>query len=237
MTKYYQYCPVAKASELLCERWTMLVLRELVMGSTRFNEIRRGLPKASPTIISKRIKKLEESGVIRRSQKSNQGNWEYTLTEAGKELIPMVELFGRWGRRWVQSSLTKQDLDVGLLMWDMQRRIDTKHLPVKRTVMYVQLTDQKKTDRHWWIVTEAGEVDICLEDPGYDVDLCLTTTLHTLIQIWIGDLSVSRAIKDSLLQSSGSSKLARSMSSWLGKSVFATVKKNEPLPKLASSLM
>ena len=124
MEKYCQFCPVAKAAEILCEKWVILVLRELLMGSTRFSQLRKGLPRISPSILSRRLKTLEEQGVIVRYKRINGRSYEYRLTESGEELRPIILGFGIWGHKWAKNKITKEDLDAGFLLWDMRRRLN-----------------------------------------------------------------------------------------------------------------
>ena len=136
MEKYCQFCPVAKAAEILCEKWIILVLRELIMGSTRFGQLRCGLPKISPSILSRRLKSLEEQGIILRSKKPESSGYEYHLTESGKELRPIVLGFGTWGHKWAKNKINNEDLDAGFLLWDMRRRLNIEYFQNKRTVIF-----------------------------------------------------------------------------------------------------
>ena len=166
MDRYCQFCPVAKAAEILCEKWVILILRELMMGSTRFNDLRRGLPKISPTILSRRLKSLEQQGVIRRDQQSDSGNFEYHLTTSGEELRPIILGFGSWGHRWAKNKITKDDLDAGFLLWDMRRRLNADYFNNERIVINIEFTDQKKSDRLWWMIIDQHEIEFftqCLQ--------------------------------------------------------------------------
>src|SRR4051794_26206237 len=147
---YKQFCPVAMAAELLCTRWTMVLLRELVAGTTRFNDLRRGVPKMSPTLLSQRLKELEAAGVVeRREARGQKGGFEYRLTEAGRDLRPLVEAMGFWGQRWVTSEASLRNLDVSLLMWDMRRNLNPPPLPRQRTVIQFQYRDLPASKRTW----------------------------------------------------------------------------------------
>ena len=133
---YKQFCPLAMAAEVLCTRWTMVLMRELMAGSTRFNDLRRGVPKMSPTLLSQRLKELEQSGIVeRRALQSEKGVFEYRLTEAGRDIGPVVEAMGFWGQKWVESELSLKNLDPSLLMWDMRRNPNPEPLPKTRTVI------------------------------------------------------------------------------------------------------
>ena len=227
---YRQFCPLAMTAELLCTRWTMLVLRELMAGSTRFNDVRRGVPKMSPALLSKRLKELEIAGVIKREPAgSEKSNFEYQLTPAGKDLRGVVEAMGFWGQRWIEttSSLKKQNLDVSLLMWDMRRNLKPAPLPKKRTVINFLYPELPASKRSWWLVVEAdGEVDLCWADPGFDIDLYVSTDLRTMTAIWMGLTTVSKERDRVLL--TGDRAVASTMRDWLGLSPFAVERKRGP---------
>lgn len=222
MQGYGQFCPVAKATEVLGERWTPLIIRELLSGEQSFNTLRKGVPLMSPSLLSSRLKSLEATGVIRR-EKTGRGV-TYSLTDSGEELRSIIEQLGVWGQRWARSDMSKKDLDPSLLMWDMHRRIDTSYFGDERTVLRFEFVDYPAKMRLWWLVVTGTEVDICLKDPGHDVDLLIQTTLKTMTQIWMGDLSVTRARREGLLRVTGNSVLNRSMTSWIGCSSLAAVK-------------
>jgi DNA-binding HxlR family transcriptional regulator len=220
---YGQFCPVAKAAEILGERWTPLVLRELICGSTRFNELRRGVPLMSPSLLSKRLKTLERAGIIERSPDPRAGSVEYRLTEAGVELRPIIEQLGVWGKRWTRSDLERRELDPGLLMWDIHRRLNTEKVPARRTVVGFEFTDVFDSMRRWWLVVDRGSVDLCLKDPGYPVDLQVTTDLHTLTAVWNGDTPLRGAVATQRILLEGPRELRRAFPSWLALSLFASV--------------
>ncbi|NCF50269.1 transcriptional regulator [Gammaproteobacteria bacterium] len=222
MQGYGQFCPVAKATEVLGERWTPLIIRELLSGEQSFNALRKGVPLMSPSLLSSRLKSLEATGVIRR-EKTGRGV-TYSLTDSGEELRSIIEQLGVWGQRWARSDMSKKDLDPSLLMWDMHRRIDTSYFGDERTVLRFEFVDYPAKMRLWWLVVTGTEVDICLKDPGHDVDLLIQSTLKTMTQIWMGDLSVTRARREGLLRVTGNSVLNRSMTSWIGCSSLAAVK-------------
>jgi DNA-binding HxlR family transcriptional regulator len=223
MKGYRQFCPVAKAAEILTERWTPLIVRELLCGSRRFNDLRRGVPLMSPALLSKRLKSLESAGIIER--RSPGGSSEYQLTPAGEELRPIVETLGVWGQRWARRELTREDLDAGLLMWDVHRGLAADRLPQGRTVIHFELTDAPRAKRRWWLVANDGDVELCLSDPGHDVDLYVITDVKTMTQVWMGDIKVDRAVANELIELHGSPQLARRIGSWLGRSFFAGVER------------
>lgn len=184
---YKQFCPVAMAAEILCTRWTVVVLREFMAGSTRFNDLRRGVPRMSPALLSRRLKELEAAGVITRRKITEPGVSEYQLTPAGRELKPLVEAFGVWGQRWVEKKLSLANLDVSLLMWDMRRNLNPHPLPKRRTVIQVKYAGLPAATRAWWLLVEPDTgVDLCSIDPGFEVDLYVATDLRTMTAIWMG---------------------------------------------------
>ncbi len=218
---YQQFCPVAMAAEILCTRWTMLVVREMVAGSTRFNDLRRGVPKMSRTLLSQRLKELEEAGIVdRRPVPGGQGIHDYRLTPAGRDLLPVVEAFGSWGQKWVESRLTLKNLDPSLLMWDMHRNLDPSPLPSRRTVVEFLFPEMAPAERDWWLLVQPdGLVDLCSVDPGFDVDLYVSTDLRTMTAIWMGLTTVNA--ERERIEFQGNREIAASMQQWLGLSPFA----------------
>jgi DNA-binding HxlR family transcriptional regulator len=219
-TSYHQFCPVAKAMELLDERWTMLIVRELVTGSEHFNELRRGVPRMSPTLLSKRLQQLERAGIVERVTDGNEVR--YVLTTAGKELQPVVEAVGAWGVRWI-GELGDEDLDPKLLLWDMHRNIDHSRVPAERTVVHFRFTDAPTGAGNWWLVITPKEVDVCDVDPGHPVAVAVTTSLRTMVEVWRGDLDWSEAVSSGALTIDGATSLRRSLPKWFRPSAFATV--------------
>ncbi len=219
-SSYHQFCPVSKAMELLDERWTMLVVRELVTGSTRFNELRRGLPKMSPTLLSKRLSQLARAGVIER--RASGSDVQYLLTPAGEELRPILEALGAWGVRWI-GNLGEEDLDPSLLLWDMHRNVDHGAVPKGRTVVHFQFPDVPARSRRWWLVITDGDVDVCDTDPGYDVSVTVTADLRCMTRIWRGDLAWSDALRTSTVALQGPDALRRHLPDWFIPSRFASV--------------
>jgi DNA-binding HxlR family transcriptional regulator len=218
---YKQFCPVAMAAELLCTRWTVVLLRELLAGSTRFNDLRRGVPKMSPTLLSQRLKELEAAAIIeRRELRSEKGVFEYHMTESGKDLRPIVEAMGFWGQRWLEARLSLKNLDPSLLMWDMRRNLNPSPLPDRRTVVQFLYYELPVSKRSWWLVVEPqGDVDLCSSDPGFDVDLYVSTDLRTMTSIWMGLTTVEKEREKVVL--TGARDVASTMQAWLGLSPFA----------------
>ncbi len=224
---YKQFCPVAMAAEVLNTRWTVVLLRELIAGSTKFNDLRKGVPRMSPALLSQRLKELQIAGVLNRvSTTGKRGSHEYILTEAGRDLRPVVEAVGIWGQRWVDADLSLDNLDPSLLMWDMRRNLNTDPLPDRRSVIEFYYSDVPVAQRHWWLIAEAdGTVDLCSIDPGFDVDLYVTCNLKPLTAIWMGLTTVKKELETKSLVLEGSRSVANNMQKWLGLSPFAVEKK------------
>ena len=224
---YKQFCPVAMAAEILCTRWTVVLLRELIAGSTRFNDLRRGVPRMSPALLSQRLKELEAANVISRTPSPTEpGVFEYQLTEAGRELEPLVQAFGLWGQRWVGSELSLQHLDAPLLMWDMRRNLDPTPMPKRRSVIQFQYPELPPGTRSWWLLVDPnGGVDLCSIDPGFDVDLYVSTDLRTMTAIWMGLDTVRAALGSERMLLTGDRQLSTNIQTWLGLSPFAKERK------------
>lgn len=217
---YGQFCPVAMAAEIFCTRWTPLILRELLAGSTRFNDLRRGVPRISPTLLSKRLKELEQAGIIA-TRGGPGGVAEYHLTPAGNDLREVVMMLGFWGQNWVDTQKSLKNLDPQLLMWDMRRNLDPTPMPPRRSTIHVVFPEQPTSRQSWWLVVEKRDVDLCSVDPGYEVDLYVECSLRTLTAIWMGITNVQTEISAGRLDLSGDRELGRSMQKWLGLSPFA----------------
>lgn len=219
MTNYGQFCPVAKAMELLDERWTLLVVRELLMGSRHFNGLRRGVPRMSPALLSKRLRTLRQAGVVER--RDHGGRITYVLTDAGEELRPVVEALGRWGARWIPE-LGDVDLDPHLLMWDVHRRLDLDAMPDGRTVLHFCFPDVDRTEALWWVVVDDTGVDVCDTDPGHEVTVTVTAPLTVAVDLWRGEVTWRQA--DRLgLRVDGPQWARRALPRWLRLSGFAAV--------------
>lgn len=221
---YGQFCPVAMASEIVCSRWTALVVRELLCGSSRFNDLRRGLPLMSPTLLSKRLKELEQAGVIAAIPTGQPGVFDYKLTEAGEDLRSVVMALGLWGQRWVDSNLTLRNLDPSLLMWDMRRNLDPTPLPPQRCTINFLYPEVPPPKRSWWLVID-DKVDLCSIDPGFEINLYVRTSLRSMTAIWMGLATVQGEIEARRMELIGDNAIAKSMQQWLGLSPFAKEKK------------
>ena len=230
MNSYGQFCPLAQAAQLLCERWTLLVVRELVAGSTRFNEIKKGVPLMSPSLLSSRLKQLVAAGVVEKS--GGKASHIYSLSPAGLELRPIVELLGAWGHRWAPSKLNKIDLDAGLLMWDMRRTVDPAIFPKRRIVVQFEYSDAPKEARDWWLVAEKGEIDLCLNDQGFDVDIMIKCSLKAMTEVWVCQKLFRNAVKNGDIKVMGDSKLINKLQDWLRSSPLSKLGTLENLPEL-----
>lgn len=213
MAKYGQFCPVAKSAEVLGDSWSLLIVRELLLGSTRFSTLQRGMPKISPTVLNTRLKDLERNGVILRRPVSGQRGHEYRLTPAGKELAPVIESLVVWGMRWARDELRDDEADVAFLMFDIERNIVTSELPDGETVMCFQFTDLDDFSR-WWVICDGNDRDLCYQDPGKDVSVYVTARSRDLIAAWMGDVPLSAALADGRITLTGEAPVCRRFRKW-----------------------
>ena len=224
-TEYGQFCPVAKAAEIVTARWTPLILRELICGSSRFNEIHRGVPLMSRALLSKRLKELQTSGVIERDGPAGSQTSAYRLTPSGEALQPIIVALGLWGQQWVESALEGPDWDAGVLMWDMKRRIDTSVLPAGRTVMQFDYHDAPDELCRWWLVVDDDDVDLCQSDPGHEVDLYVASSVRVMASVWIGKRSLAGALDDEEIVVVGDAGLCKTIRRWLKLSLLVDAAK------------
>jgi DNA-binding HxlR family transcriptional regulator len=225
---YGQFCPIAKATEILGERWTILILREVLMGGRRFNELQRGLGDISPALLSSRLKSLEEQGIVARKKVTGQNSYEYFPTKACEAFLPVIISIGEWGLRWTRDMLIDSDLDIEFLMFYLERSVDPDRLPGNQSVIRFQFTDLTER-RNWWLLVNGSSVDVCLTPPARDVDVYFTTTVRTMHDVWMGDRTYRDAIQSGDLIVEGDPALTRNISSWLRPSVFAQSER-APLP-------
>ena len=207
------------AAEVFCSRWTPLVLRELLAGTRRFNDLRRGVPRMSPALLSKRLKELEKSGLV--SVARNGGTVEYSLTPAGEDLRDVVMGLGFWGARWVESQLSLRNLDPSLLMWDMRRNLVLEPLPDRKCTIQFQYPELPSAKQNFWLVIDGGIVDLCAFDPGFEIDLLVRSPLRTMTAIWMGIAKLRQEIEAGNLELHGDPSIAGAMQQWLGLSPFA----------------
>ena len=226
MTGYGQFCPVAKATEIVGEKWTLLILRELLLGTTRFNDFQRAMSRMSPTLFAKRLRRLEEVGIVIRKKLSGQRGYEYRLTAAGKELAPLVEVLAVWGMRWARSQLTDDELDVEFLMQELQRRLQTGHLPDGETVICL-IFDELTKHKAWWLLVDGDVVDLCTEDPGKDVDIYINSNVRTIVEVWEGDLDMRKALRNGSVKAHGLRHLIRTMPDWFGVCLYKEVRRGD----------
>jgi DNA-binding HxlR family transcriptional regulator len=220
MIDYGQFCTVARGAEVLGELWTPLVVRELLCGSRRFNEIRRGVPRMSATLLTQRLRKLEEIGVLERRR--GKWGWEYHPTQAGEELRPIVVGLGHWGARWIGSRLKAAQLDAGFLMWDIRRFAQLDKFPAgQRVVVQFRFTDAPRGERQWWLVVENRTADLCRDDPGHEVTVVVESTVRALTEVWTGDSNPEKAMLAGQLSVLGAGRRGQMLWRWLGRSMFA----------------
>lgn len=216
---YGQFCPVAVAAEIFAERWTPVILRELVLGSRGFNDIHRGVPRISRALLAKRLRQLREAAVI------SAADGEYRLTEAGQELGEIVVRLGEWGQRWT-APVRRDRLDAGLLMWDLRRRIALERLPEKRVVArfdFRGIPPRHRVQRVFWLLLERPQADLCIVDPGHEVDLFVNADLAAFSRVWLGELPIRQAIRDGAVNLAGDRHAVRDFPSWLLLSTLAAV--------------
>ena len=224
---YGQFCPVAKAAELLGERWMLLILRELLLGSHRYSDFQRGLSRISPSLLAKRLKQLEQAGIVVRKSRSGGKGSDYYLTPVGKELEPLIGQLATWGMRWARGQLRDDELDVEFLMWDIQRRLVLDQLPDGDTIICFIFDDLERYSS-WWLVVRDGKVDLCTENPGLDVNLYISSTMRDLVEVWEGDVPIRTALRKQRLRTQGDRQVAKTLPHWLGINPYAEVPRGDP---------
>jgi DNA-binding HxlR family transcriptional regulator/putative sterol carrier protein len=218
--EYGQFCPIAKATEVIGEKWTILIIRELLMGGSRFSELQRGLSMISPTILTKRLNALVEQNLVVRKRIPGQKGYEYFPTASCRELLPVIKALGDWGMRWTRGNIVDTDYDVELLMLYLQRSIQTDKLIGPETVIRFKFTDIKESS-DWWVIADQVAVDVCNKDPAKEVDVYLTSTVPTLVDIWMGQLSYRKAIKEGRIKVVGPRTMTHDIFAWMQPSMFA----------------
>ncbi len=217
---YGQYCPLALASEILTERWTLLVVSRLIDGCRRFNDIHRGVPRMSASLLSQRLQFLEEVGLVRREKSGDGRGYKYFPTSATQELEPMIDALAVWGQRWARD-MEMDDLDPGFLAWSMHLRLNTEAMPPGRTVMEFEFTGAPADCRRFWLVNDDGAVDMCLKHPGFDVDIRVMSDLRRFVEAWRGFRSLKDEISAGKIRLEGATPLKRAFPDWLLLSALA----------------
>lgn len=213
MRSYAQYCPISRALDVLGERWTLLILRDMLVGARRFNEIARGLPGISRALLSRRLRQLEAAELVRRTDDG------YELTQAGQDLRPLVFGLAEWGARYTFGDPRPEELDPELLMWWMHERIDTSDID-RRAVVMVDMTDYR---RLFWLVLEPGDASVCFTDPGFEVDAVLKARLAELYKMWNGQTDLLAAMRDGTIELQGARWIVRGLPKWLQLSPVAAL--------------
>lgn len=227
MPGYRQFCPVALGAEVFAERWTPLILRELLLGSQRFSELRRGLPRISRNLLTQRLASLERTGLIKRRRRSNGRGFDYQLTQAGEELRPAVVALGTWGYKWAAAELRPDNLDAGLLMWFLRRRVRVENLPEGRVVIRFDFRAPGaraywlEGQQSFWLILERPVVDLCVSDPGFEVDLTVSADLPELTRVYLGHISLAQATRQGSVEVLGHRELRSGFRNWIGVSPFA----------------
>lgn len=231
---YGQFCPISIAAEVLTERWTLLVLREMLAGSTRFNDLHRGVPLMSASLLSQRLRDLEGAGLIERRALPTGKGYSYHLTESGEALRPIITGIGLWGSKYMRTQYSPENLDPSLLMWDMRRWIRGDLMPPGRVVIRFDIPDAPVQKRRYWMVKEDGEhnVDLCLFEPGFPVDLVITSNLATLTRVWMGDIEAESAVRNQQLLLEGDPVVRMSFYDWIGLNPFVHLEAVGTVPAL-----
>jgi len=218
--EYGQFCPIAKATEIIGEKWSLLVIRELLMGGRRFNELQRGLSLISPTMLSRRLNSLAENGLVIKKKIPGQKGFEYFPTKSCQELLPIIRRIGYWGLRWAKENLTEKDYNVELLMLYLKRSFVQNQLIGTETVIRFKFTDIEQYP-DWWLVVTVDDTDLCVKDPGKDVDVHFTTNVKTMTDIWMGEITYRKARKEGNLKIVGNRNIMRHISTWTANNMFA----------------
>jgi DNA-binding HxlR family transcriptional regulator len=218
-----QFCPIAKASEVLGERWMLLVVRELVSGATRYRDLQRGLGRISPSVLSARLRTLVDHGIVEKVDAAGAPGGAYRLTRAGVDLAPVLERIAVWGQRWVRSRMSRDELDVELIMVSVQRSLDATAFPRRHGVVAFRFTDVHKPEQRWWLLVDDGQAELCSQPPGRREDVTLVCQARTLAEVFTGVTTVARALRDGLLEAQGAPKLTRNVPRWLRASPLAAV--------------
>lgn len=228
MSIYGQYCPISRAMDLLGERWTLLVIRELLMGSSRFNELQRGLSKMSPSLLTKRLRELEDANVIFKKKINGQKGYEYFLTSSGKALESIVMALGQWGLDWMEQQFSEDELDLEYLMQNIARQLEATSPSNSQTVLKFYFSDATEF-KDWWLVMDSNKIDLCTKDPGNEPDAYITTTSRCMIDIWMLNHSWKHALTQGDIKLSGTPSVCKQLPDWIGSSnITRQLKENSP---------
>jgi DNA-binding HxlR family transcriptional regulator len=219
MYRYGQYCPVARAAEILADRWTVLIIRELLADVNHFNELERGLPRISRTLLAGRLRRLQQAGVLERRGATRGKRTEYRLTSAGRELQPIIDQLGGWGARWAFGDPRPNELDPVVLLWWMRRRVCIEAIGKRRVVIQFDFSGGPR--QTYWLLIERSDVSVCLKNPGFDIDLALSADIVAFYRVWLGRVTLSEALRREQVRLDGTSANIRAFSSWFAWSPMA----------------
>jgi len=224
MTSYGQFCPVALGAEIFAERWTPLIVRELLFGARGFADLHRGVPRISRNLLVQRLESLQHSGIIEKVPAEHGHRQEYRLTMAGRALGPVIDALGVWGYNWASKDLHDEQLDPDFLMWTLRRLVRVDALPDERVVIVFRF--HRHMDRYYWLVLQRPEVDLCLFDPGYDVSLEVEGSVAALARVCLGQVDLPCAMRSSEIDVRGAPHYRRALANWLGVTRFAALSAN-----------
>ena len=220
MFSYGQYCPIAKSAEILGDRWTLLIARELAFGVHRFNQLHRGLPGISRSVLTERLRRLEELDVVERRMDEHGKNPEYFLTEAGEDLRHIIHVMGDWAARWVLSDPTPEESDPDLMLLAISRHVHLDALPERRTVVEFEIRSVRRK-RRYWLVLDSGDASLCFKPPGFDTDLVVRAEVSSLYRVYMGRLDYAKAVRSGQIELDGPSTLVKAFPKWMEWSHFA----------------
>lgn len=207
------HCPANKAADIIGDRWTLQIVRAMMLGATRYSDLQQAVPRISPTVLSARLKQLAENGIIVRRESTGSKSATYRLTPSGRELRPIIMYLATWGLKWASRNIKESNVNIGALMWDLHKTLRTCELPDGETVLSITLSDVEQFSK-WWIVANGRNVDLCTDPPGKDVDVYLTCPLSVLIGIWQGEESIREKIAEGLLVIDGPTDLVQTVDDW-----------------------
>ena len=224
---YGQYCPLALAAEVLAERWTILVISRLVDGCSQFNAIHRGVPRISPSLLSKRLSELERAGIVEKRKKRGEPHPTYSLTPAGRALAPLIDQMAIWGHEWARD-LSHEDLDPAFLAWSMHQRMNTESMPHGRVVIEFDFSNVPGSLRRFWVLSEERVIDMCLQDPGFEPDLRVRSDLRLFVEAWRGFRDLRTEIRSGRIRLAGAATLKQQFPDWLLLSALAPYARKRP---------